>query len=305
MLKGVRVLDLTAMWSGPAVTRALARLGADVVKIESRARLDGTREQPRLFATLNAQKRSLLLDLRTATDRELFLRLAGRADVMVDNFSPRVLRSFGLTYDLVSRDNPGLVMLSMPAYGGTGPHSNRIGFGWELEASGGLADLMRDSPGNPVTTGIPLPDPAAGAFGALAVLAALLRREMSGCGCHLDLAQRDVVLSLIGERFLEDGPARHEAPRCFLCLDGWIAVTVPEPHLWPDFDDGAGTGPDERHERLAVALRRRTRSSAVEWLSQVGGSGVPVAACAPRTAEAIEPPRPDADRAAVLADWLA
>jgi len=207
-LRATRVLDMTAMWSGPYCTRVLADLGADVVKVEAPFRLDGLRTRPTTFAELNHTKRSLLLDLRVDADRELFLRLVGAADVLVENYSPRVLRNFGLAYDTLSATNPSVIALSMPAFGGSGPQQDWIGFGFELEAFAGLSSLTRDAAGAPVPTGIPYADPTAGIFGALAVLAALWRRHRDGRGCHIDLSQREAMMQFLGESFagLSKGP---------------------------------------------------------------------------------------------------
>jgi len=327
-LAAARVLDLTAMWSGPSATSLLSQFGADVVKIESPTRLDGVRGQPRVFRNLNKGKRSVLLDLRQPDDHELFVALSQKADVIAENFSPRVLRAFGLTYEVVSRSNPGLVMLSMPAYGTTGPQSNWIGFGWELEATGGVADLMRDTAGRPTSTGLPLADPAAGVFGALAVLAALLRREKTGQGCHIDLAQRDVVLSLIGDRFVADHLAGSEAPLawCFHCADGWVAIRVRDAQEWADLattiaaqelgDDSRGKPKEgatrQARERLASYTRTRTCREVVRSMDDLEVRAN-VVSDARRTAERLQKeegdsdgdaPLPDSDRHAVLADWL-
>jgi crotonobetainyl-CoA:carnitine CoA-transferase CaiB-like acyl-CoA transferase len=196
----VQVLDLGMVWAGPYCTRLLAALGASVVKIEGPRHPDGTRqaragECDGVFADLNQGKASLALDLATSEGRELFLRLAAGADIVVENFSPRVMPNFGLDSATLAQPNPALVTLAMPAFGSTGPWANYVAYGSGLELATGLAVRGRD--GRPTPAPVPYLDYLAGAYGAAAVLAALLARDRGGLGCHVEVAQREVACQLL------------------------------------------------------------------------------------------------------------
>ncbi|MBI4504248.1 MAG: CoA transferase, partial [Chloroflexi bacterium] len=208
-LAGLRVLDLTALWAGPYATRLLADLGAEVVKVEGPWRPDGTRgpahaapapiypaRQPgarpynraALFSELNRNKRGLALDLRQPAAVALLRDLAARADVLVESFSPRVLPSWGLDDDALTRLNPRLIIVHMPAFGSSGPYRDAVALGGGLDLMSGLAHAT-GLPGPPLLAGAALPDPVAGATAALATLAALRWRERSGHGLRVEVAQ--------------------------------------------------------------------------------------------------------------------
>jgi crotonobetainyl-CoA:carnitine CoA-transferase CaiB-like acyl-CoA transferase len=199
-LDDVQVLDLGMVWAGPYCGRLLASLGAAVVKVEGPRHPDGTRqagtgECAGVFADLNQGKASLALDLATTEGRELFLRLVRSADAVVENFSPRVMPNFGLEAATLTHANPALIMLSMPAFGSTGPWANYVAYGSGLELATGLAAEGRD--GQPEPAAVPYLDYLAGAYGAAAIVAALLARDRSGRGCHLEVAQREVACQLL------------------------------------------------------------------------------------------------------------
>lgn len=203
-LSGIRVLDLGAIWAGPYAGRLLAGLGAEVIKVEAPSRPDGTRRLVHrsrcqgVFADLNRGKTSLVMDLASSEGCQTFLQLVRRADVVVENFSPRVMQNFGLGFAALASENPGLVMLSMPAFGSDGPWSEYVAYGSGLEMAGGLAHWGKgDEP--PEVADIPYLDYLSGAYGALGVLAAILQRDVRGTGCHLEVAQRDVAGQLLRE----------------------------------------------------------------------------------------------------------
>ncbi|HZR98667.1 MAG TPA: CoA transferase [Chloroflexota bacterium] len=202
-LSGLRVLDLGMVWAGPYCGRLLAGLGAEVIKVEGPARPDGTRAGargacPGLFADLNRGKASLVLDLSRSAGREVFLRLARQADVVVESFSPRVLPNFGLDYATLAAANPRLLLLSMPAFGADGPWGDYVAYGSGLELVTGLA--VRLANGAPTPAPLPYLDYLAGAYGAVGLLAALLARDRDGSGAHLELAQREVACQVLATR---------------------------------------------------------------------------------------------------------
>jgi crotonobetainyl-CoA:carnitine CoA-transferase CaiB-like acyl-CoA transferase len=194
------VLDLGMVWAGPYCGRILAGLGAEVIKIEGPARPDGTRRPASdacvgAFGDLNRGKRSLVLDLSTNAGRQAFLALVARSDVVIENFSPRVMPNFGLDYVSLARVNPALLMVSMPAFGADGPWASYVAYGGGLELATGLA--RREVDGRPVPAPVAYLDYLAGAYAALGLLAALFARDRSGRGAHLELAQREVACQLL------------------------------------------------------------------------------------------------------------
>jgi crotonobetainyl-CoA:carnitine CoA-transferase CaiB-like acyl-CoA transferase len=205
-LGDVRVLDLGMVWAGPYCGRLLAALGASVVKIEGPRHPDGTRLTPGgcagMFADLNQGKASLAVDLGAPEGRDAFLRLAADADVVVENFSPRVMPNFGLTPPVLAAINPALVSLALPAFGSTGPWASYVAYGSGLELATGLA--VMDDAGFPAPAPVPYVDYLAGTYGAAAVLAALLARDANGTGCHIEVVQREVACQVlaIGARSL-------------------------------------------------------------------------------------------------------
>jgi crotonobetainyl-CoA:carnitine CoA-transferase CaiB-like acyl-CoA transferase len=194
------VLDLGQVWSGPYCGRLLAGLGARVLKLEAPQRPDGTRpaslrDCQGVFADLNRDKSSLTLDLARPAGRELFLRLIAQSDLLLENFSPRVMPNFGLDYPSLAAVNPALLMLSMPAFGASGPWANHVAYGSGLELATGLAAHSTD--GRPEPTSVAYLDYLAGCYGAVGALAALLARDQTGRGGHLEVAQREVACQVL------------------------------------------------------------------------------------------------------------
>lgn len=188
-LAGLRVVDLTSFIAGPLLTAFLASMGADVVKVESVTRPDGLRlvVGPRLrephgweyswaFHGANVNKRAITLDLRQPAGRDLLLRLVDRANVLVENFSPRVLPQLDLDWDVLHRRNPGLVVVRMPAFGLDGPWADRNGFAQTMEMLSGMAWVTGTPEGPPVLPRGPC-DSAAAIHGAVALLAVLDQRD--------------------------------------------------------------------------------------------------------------------------------
>jgi crotonobetainyl-CoA:carnitine CoA-transferase CaiB-like acyl-CoA transferase len=221
-LDGLRVLDLTMMWAGPFATLRLAEMGADVIKIESPSAWDNIRtliDQPGVsdpwnsafyFNAYNRDKRSLTLDLAQSAGRELLLRLAADADVLIENYRADVLDKLGLGPAVLHAANPKLVVLSMAAFGKVGPDASYVGFGPVIELMSGLASLSGYGDGEPYKTGLSYGDPVAGTAGVAAIAMGLLALQQSGTGCHIDLAQRETAMVLIGEAFV--AASRGETP---------------------------------------------------------------------------------------------
>ncbi len=199
-LSDVRVLDLGMVWAGPYCGRLLAGLGAEVIKVEGPARPDGTRgavssQCDGIFADLNEAKVSLVIDLATSAGRDALSRLVARSDALIENFSPRVMPNLGLDHATLSSVNRSLVMLSMPAFGTEGPWANYVAYGSGLELATGLAVPGIDA--WPGVAPVAYLDYLAGAYGAVATVAALLDRDATGHGCRVEVAQREVASQLL------------------------------------------------------------------------------------------------------------
>ena len=256
-LEGVRVLDVTAFWAGPAATQYLATLGADVIKVESVQRPDSMRfnvsvspktegwwEQGYLFLSANLNKRGITLNLGDDRGRELFLQLATQSDVVVENFTPRVMENFKLTYDDVAEVRPDVVMVSMPGWGLEGPWRDRPGFATTMEQASGMAFVTGYEDGPPMAPG--LCDPLAGVHGSFAVLAALEERRKTGRGQHVEVPMIDLAVNISAEQILEfeaygelmtrrGNRCPQAAPQgVFACAaaDEWLALSVTTEEQW-------------------------------------------------------------------------
>lgn len=214
-LAGVRIVDFTAFWAGPAATHAMAAFGADVIKIESVQRPDGIRysggmrkdvddwwEYGWLFHAMNTNKRSVTLDLQTQDGLRLVKELISTADAVVENFSPRVMEQFGLGADVLLGVNPRLVMMRMPAFGLSGPWRDRVGFAPTMEQIAGLAWVTG------LPDGPPIPprgacDPLAGAHAAFALLAALDFADRTGRGQLVEVPMIESVLNVTAAQTME------------------------------------------------------------------------------------------------------
>jgi CoA:oxalate CoA-transferase len=201
-LEGVRVLDMSRVLAGPYVGRLLSDLGADVVKVEPPDG-DVSRFWGKIVAGLsgyytqqNAGKRNVSIDLRAQGAAQLVKRLAQRADIVLENFRPGVLGSYGLSYADLSADNPRLIMLSISGYGQRGPTSDRPAYAAVVHAESGL--MQRQSfifQSGPKDVPVSIADMNAGLHGLSGVLAALYMRERSGRGQHIDIAMTDTMLA--------------------------------------------------------------------------------------------------------------
>lgn len=295
VLDGVRVLDLSWVWSGPAAAMMLAALGARVIKVENRERPDGSRLRGRptvdgvpvpgpelevtpYFHQVNAGKLSVELDLGTADGRERILELAEDADVLIENMRPGVLARHGLGYEELSALNPSLVMLSMSLAGQEGPLRAAKGYASIMSALSGLESLVGYSPED--VTGmltVAVGDPNAATYGVLCVLAALAERERSGGrGAWLDLSQLEAVAcGLLGTLgVFAKGRANEawgygnwhasRAPHgSYPARDGWLALSVADDNGWQALLDTLGLPPDTE---LAVSSQRLQQRKRVDAL---------------------------------------
>ena len=268
-LEGIRVVDLTAFWAGPAATHLLAAFGADVIKVESIQRPDGIRysgamrkdvddwwEYGWVFHAMNTNKRSVTLDLGSEEGRRLFGGLVADADIVIENFSPRVMEHFGLTAEALLAINPRLVIARMPAFGLDGPWRDRVGFAPTMEQIAGLAWVTGPADGPPVPPRGAC-DPLAGVHAAFAVTAALCFADRTGTGQLVELPMIETVLNVtaiqpmeaeaFGVTLSRRGNRGHgwAVQNLYRCDgdDDWIAVTVSTDTQWRALVDVLGEPP--------------------------------------------------------------
>src|SRR5437867_992323 len=255
-LDGVRVLDFTWVVAGPVATRILADLGADVIKVERRGAADFGDRRGGLSGTLMRGKRSVVVDLNRPRGLDLARRLAAVSDVVIDNFSARVMSNLGLDYEELRRLRPDVICVRMTGFGLTGPYRDHVSYGPTLQALAGYTLLMAEPGEPPAGFGYSYSDLAGGNLGALAVLAALWHRRRTGRGQLVDLAQLEAVASLVGPTLLAraldggastpTGNASQEEPGAphgvYPCAgdDRWLAITVFSDEDWARFAHAIG-----------------------------------------------------------------
>ena len=290
-LEGIRVADLTMMWAGPYATKLLAEMGAEVIKVESPRAWDNIRTllaQPGApdpwnsafyFNEYNRDKKSLILDLADPRGRDAFLRVVSQCDVVIENYRSDVLDKLDLGYDVLREARPDVILISMAAFGKTGPDRDLVGFGPVIELMSGLASLSGyEGEDEPFKTGISYGDPVGGVYAAGAVALALLKRHRTGQGAFIDLAQREGAATLAGEAFVaaslfgEAEPqhlgnrSQRWAPQgAYQCAgaDQWIVVSVVTDDEWrsccaviarPDLADLDLSERQARHDELDEVL---------------------------------------------------
>ncbi len=228
-LERLRVLELTQAWAGPFAGRLLGALGAEVVKVESASRPDGWRgpqpfglmaphlgreagelsvEISSAYNTINRNKRHCAIDLTTEDGRAVFLELVGRADVVIANLTARVLPNLGLDYAALSRANPGIILVNMPALGASGPFRAAAGYGTIVEGMGGFAALFGPPEAGARISQTYYPDPVAGLHASVAVLSMLERRDRTGLGGEVDLSHQEVLWLQLGETLVAAAQGR-------------------------------------------------------------------------------------------------
>lgn len=212
---GLRVLDMTTFWAGPSCTHFLAMLGAEVIHLESTTRPDGTRliagvpvtedqwwERSPIFSGLNTNKKGLTLDLRSERGREVLTRLVATCDVIVENYTPRVLEQLGLDFAAVRALRPDAVMVRMPGFGLEGPWRDNPAFAYVIEDASGLSWLTGHPDRNPVEP-YSVGDPNAGVHALNALLLALEHRRRTGQGVLVEAAMVDAALNVAAEQVIE------------------------------------------------------------------------------------------------------
>ena len=313
-LAGLRVLDLTHMLSGPYAGMILADLGAETIKVEP-LEGEGTRtllaDDPdnsldgmgAYFLTLNRNKKSVAIDLKSAAGMTLFRRLVAVSDVVLSNFGAGVPERLGIDYASLSGINPGIITCTVTGYGSDGPGAGRPAFDQVAQAAGGGMSITGTDRDHPVRAGIPIGDLGGGVFGVVGILAALYERERSGRGQHVDIAMVDCQVSMLnymatmhflsGENPYPIGNAHfvHVPYDTFRCADGFIVIAVITDNFWqnlkrvlacpeldqPEYDTRAGRWAGRAHinRRLNEIL---CIDSCAHWLGLLEAHHIP---CAP------------------------
>jgi crotonobetainyl-CoA:carnitine CoA-transferase CaiB-like acyl-CoA transferase len=251
-LRGIRVLDFTRMLSGPYATRILGDFGAEVIKIQSGLTASGAEQNDTPgFCAWNRNKRSIRLNLNRPEAREILMELVSISDVVVENYSPRVLSNWGLNYERLKAVKPDLVMASISAMGQTGPWKNFVGFAPTFHALSGL--ISATSPSFDILTGIGYAygDIIAGLYAALAILASIEFRDRSGNGQYIDLSAYEGLCTLMGPAFIDAsmtsapdaglhpfGNCNGAAPcGCYPCKgsDRWCVIAIFREAEWQAF----------------------------------------------------------------------
>lgn len=301
LLDGIRVLDASIWRPGPYATQLLGDLGAEVCKIEPPGG-DPMRAFPELFASLNGDKRSVVLDLKDEGDRARARDLADRADVLVEGFRPGVADRLGIGYEDVRSTNPAIVYCSISGYGQTGPMRDVPGHDLNYQASAGA---LAPEGGEPKESALPVGDLAGGAFAALAVCAAIVGRARTGEGEHIDVSMTDVLATWTGAASnrltgAEDRLAGLPTYGSFATADGRFLTlgVITEQHFWEAVCDGLGlddlreVGLFDRIDRADEVRGRISAAVAARPLDELLASleGAPAAAALTR-AEMLEHPQ--------------
>jgi len=278
-LSGVRVLDVTHYIAGPYCTKLLADYGADVIKVERPGIGDGARrmgpfcgddphpDKSGLFLYLNTNKRSITLNLKSETGIRIFRELAAGVDILVENFSPRVMPSLGLDYDTLTGINPGLVMTSISNFGQTGPYRDYKATEIVADAMGGWMSIIGHPDREPLKPGGNQAQFVSGLFGGLGTMTAFHGKELKGFGQHVDIAMMDAVLYIqmnitqiyhYHERVTTRiGNLVLPPPGSILpCRDGYIGVIAVTNSQWISLCDWMGRPELTKDERFLTRIHR-------------------------------------------------
>ena len=313
-LAGIKVIDLTHMLSGPYAGMILADLGCDVVKVEPPGKGEGTRRllesDPKnsingmgaYFLTLNRNKRSVAIDLKSEAGKSVFYRLVKKADVVLDNFAADVTKRLEIDYEHLKQHNPKIITCSVSGFGSDGPHYRRPAFDQIVQGLGGGMSITGEGPGRFVRAGIPIGDLGGGMFAVMGVQSALLARERTGEGQHVDISMLDVQVSLLNYMAtmvslsgevpgpIGNGHFVHTPYNTFATADDTIVIAVIGDTFWPALvdlldveelrDPEFATAPVRlKHQKQIETLvedKLKTRSAA-HWLDKLEAARIPCA----------------------------
>jgi len=308
-LDGITVLDLTRVLAGPYCAMMLGDFGADVIKVEQPQRGDDTRQwappsaggESAYYLSANRNKRSITLNLGHPAGRDLLLRLAQQADVLIENFKQGGVEQLGAGYDKLSRVNPGLVYCSIKGYGHGSPYQDLPGYDFVIQAQSGIMSITGVPAGEPVKVGVAAVDVATGMYACSAILAALRERDRSGAGQYVELSLLDSALAWlvnVASSYLVSGqePRRYGNAHAsivpyqsFRVSDGYIALSVGNDLQFRALAEIAGAPQLANDGRfLTNPLRVNNREALIEllepifasrttaqWLTALAAAGIP------------------------------
>ncbi len=310
MLSGVTILELGQVIAGTYGGMILADLGAEVIKIEPRwgdaarnPQITPVGDESAIHLQMNRGKKSMVVDLKTRRGRDILYALVAGADAVIDNFRPGVMERLEIDHQTLRRHNPRIITASVTGFGATGPARHRPAFDLVVQAYSGLLDMTGPAEGSPARVGIPLADICGGIFTALAVLGALVGRELHGEGRHADISMLDSLVSMLsydafdhlntGAVIRRRGTAHaHIVPwQAFEAKDGYLVVAARGEKFWRNLCDAIGRADLKDDPRtcdnaarllnreyvvkiLSEAFARRTKA---EWMELTQEFDLPVA----------------------------
>ncbi len=310
-LAGIRVVEVGNYMAGPFCATQLADLGAEVIKVEHPDGGDQVRQSAPLiegegsaFMRLNRNKRSMTLDLKTEKGKEVFRKLVGTADVVVENLRPGTMKDLGLEYEGLKRINPALIYVAASGWGQDGPLRDQPGMDIMAQARSGLMSITGTPDGEPVKVGVPMCDLVCALYGALAAVAALYERRQTGKGQFVDVSLLEAGVSFAiweaGSFFATgaipqpSGSAHQSAApyQAFRAADGWLTIGATTRPNWTALCVALGLGSLVDDERYTDSNRRYSNRAALaatiesvtmtrpvaHWLDALSAAGVP---CAP------------------------
>lgn len=282
-LTGVRVLDLSRVLAGPFCSMIMADLGAEVIKVEEIGKGDQTRTIPpfkggesHYFLAINRNKRSVAVDLKSPQGRELVLRMAARADVVIENFRPGVLERLGMDYAAIAAVKPDIIMCSISGFGQTGPMRTTASFDLIAQAMSGVMSVNGEADGPPTKLGLPMGDIGGGLWAAIGALSGLQHRARTGKGLHVDLSMLDGLISLLGylaemHFFTGENPGRVGSSHHtivpygrFEVKDGHIVIALHVGSFWRKFCLAIGREDLVQDPRFRTTADRGANRAALE-----------------------------------------
>ncbi len=295
LLSGLKVLDLSSNVAGPYCAKLLGSMGAEVIKVEAPDRGDESRhagpfpndipdsEKSALFLYLNTSKKSVTLNLETATGQTILRRLAAQTEVIVESFDPDTLSSLGLDHSTLEKDNPGLVMTSVTSFGQTGPYRNFKAKQINQYAYGGLMYITGRAEREPLQMGPKLPEYGAGQNAFVATLSAIWHKELTGEGQRIDISIAEYSASILENALSMYSYTRHKVNRTgnrgygraawgiYPCKDGYVGVIAGPEHRWSAMaelmDEPALAQPEFADRRVRQERADELEALMTRWLS--------------------------------------
>lgn len=281
LLSGLRILDFTWVLAGPLATRILADFGAEVIKIQSPKGSPGPGGNlTGSFNTWNRNKRSISLDMNAAEARGIFLKLAQISDVVVENFSPRVMDNWGLGFEELQKVNPRIIMASLSAFGHAGPLKDFVAFAPTIQAYSGFTGLTSFEQNHPLGTGFPYADTVSALYATLMILASLEAREKTGLGEYIDLSELEALCTTLGPPLLDVAANQREiipqgnradyipaAPYgVYRCqgVDRWCVIAVFREKEWASFREVLGQPRWMEDEKFSTLEGRQQNMSELD-----------------------------------------